>query len=85
MMNCKNCGAPLRGGKCEYCGTEYEAAPRRGGVFLKDREALARHLRDEWLYGKMEDPPQLEFASKYQRIQTEKLLLATYPPFPEAE
>lgn len=21
--NCKNCGAPLHGRKCEYCGTEY--------------------------------------------------------------
>ena len=21
--NCKNCGAPLTGDKCEYCGTEY--------------------------------------------------------------
>ena len=24
MTNCKNCGAVLTGGKCEYCGTEYE-------------------------------------------------------------
>lgn len=24
MTNCINCGAPLHGGKCEYCGTEYE-------------------------------------------------------------
>ena len=21
--NCKNCGAPLKDGKCEYCGSEY--------------------------------------------------------------
>lgn len=21
--NCPNCGAPLHGGKCEYCGTEF--------------------------------------------------------------
>ena len=21
--NCKNCGAPLTDGKCDYCGTEY--------------------------------------------------------------
>lgn len=24
MTNCINCGAPLRGHVCEYCGTEYE-------------------------------------------------------------
>lgn len=23
IINCKNCGAPLHGNICEYCGTEY--------------------------------------------------------------
>lgn len=23
IFNCKNCGAPLHGIKCDYCGTEY--------------------------------------------------------------
>lgn len=23
VINCKNCGAPLHGSICEYCGTEY--------------------------------------------------------------
>lgn len=23
MTNCVNCGAPLRGNICKYCGTEY--------------------------------------------------------------
>ena len=23
ITNCKNCGAPLHGNICEYCGTEY--------------------------------------------------------------
>ena len=23
VINCKNCGAPLHGNVCEYCGTEY--------------------------------------------------------------
>lgn len=23
LTNCVNCGAPLHGSKCEYCGTEY--------------------------------------------------------------
>ena len=25
ITNCKNCGAPLHNGKCDYCGTEYES------------------------------------------------------------
>ena len=28
MTNCKNCGAPLRHKKCEYCGTIYEGFVR---------------------------------------------------------
>lgn len=24
LTNCKNCGAPMAGTKCEYCGTEYQ-------------------------------------------------------------
>ena len=33
LTNCPNCGAPVRGSKCEYCGTvldwgEYKAAER---------------------------------------------------------
>ena len=23
LTNCVNCGAPLRGNRCDYCGTEY--------------------------------------------------------------
>jgi hypothetical protein len=79
-MNCKNCGAPLRGGKCEYCGTEYDAPPKR-----YVNPTIARYLRDLYLGGKVEDPPQLEFTTKYQRIIAEKFLLAAYPPFPETE
>ena len=30
IKNCINCGAPLHGRKCEYCGTEYT---ENGGVF----------------------------------------------------
>ena len=28
MTNCKNCGAPLTGCECEYCGTRYESPER---------------------------------------------------------
>ncbi len=28
LTNCKNCGASLKNGKCNYCGTEYEFIPQ---------------------------------------------------------
>ena len=38
--NCKNCGAPLRNGRCEYCGTEYKGTDEfiEEIVFADDRE-----------------------------------------------
>ena len=31
MKNCVNCGAPIAGSKCQYCGTEYN-----GGAIKAD-------------------------------------------------
>ena len=28
MTNCPNCGAPVKGGRCEYCGTQVEPSRR---------------------------------------------------------
>ena len=33
MTNCINCGAPLHGRKCEYCGTEYNENGHIEAVF----------------------------------------------------
>lgn len=41
MTNCKNCGAPLTGGKCEYCGTEYDTICVDGtNIFYADNEPI---------------------------------------------
>lgn len=32
MTNCINCGAPLHGNKCEYCGTEYNNRTITGNI-----------------------------------------------------
>lgn len=32
LTNCKNCGAPLKDMKCEYCGTEYDYIPSIGSM-----------------------------------------------------
>ena len=32
MTNCKNCGAPLRYSKCEYCGTDYDSVNDVGRI-----------------------------------------------------
>lgn len=34
ITNCKNCGAIIKNGKCEYCGTEY------GRILYKEIEVL---------------------------------------------
>lgn len=35
MTNCKNCGAPLHGDKCEYCGTWYGKKTKLGNGYFK--------------------------------------------------
>ena len=35
-MNCENCGAPLKNGKCEYCGTEQEKTVESSIVITAD-------------------------------------------------
>lgn len=37
-MNCRNCGMPLTGPKCEYCGTDYSA--ELGRFFITTRSPL---------------------------------------------
>ena len=39
MTNCKNCGAPLTGCECEYCGTRYES-PERIILYADDEPVM---------------------------------------------
>ena len=44
-MKCKNCGAELNNGKCEYCGAVY--AENQLHINMKiDPEVMARHLKE---------------------------------------
>lgn len=43
MNNCINCGAPLHGSKCEYCGTVYR--DRRGDEMLDEIRKINLELR----------------------------------------
>lgn len=40
LTNCKNCGAPLTGTKCEYCGTEY--APKIEKPYCEEAKDLIK-------------------------------------------
>ena len=45
--NCKNCGAPLTGCECEYCGTRYEF-PERIILYADDEPVVV--IEDEEYY-----------------------------------
>ena len=34
MTNCVNCGAPLKNGVCEYCGTENDCKSEKKIVYM---------------------------------------------------
>lgn len=38
MTNCPNCGAPLVGGRCEYCGTLSPEAEEKIQEFMRQME-----------------------------------------------
>lgn len=57
-MNCKNCGAPLRGHVCEYCGTEY---------------AVSQKADVEKTLGELKENIQRLKAELSQSLQTEEL------------
>lgn len=45
VLNCPNCGAPVTGGRCEYCGTIFQK--EKHAVMIKvDGHALAKCLYD---------------------------------------
>ena len=38
MFNCPNCGAPITGNQCEYCGTLFELKTTRKADFYAQNE-----------------------------------------------
>lgn len=36
LTNCANCGAPLHGSICEYCGTEYGQNHAKKDFYMED-------------------------------------------------
>lgn len=37
MTNCPNCGAPIKGSRCEYCGTWFESPLPQINIVHEDR------------------------------------------------
>jgi hypothetical protein len=60
--NCRNCGAPLKNSKCEYCGSEY-------GFFYQDvkveNKNVVIHNDDTWR------PSYQRRVAEYERIGKE--------------
>lgn len=50
LTNCPNCGAPITGSKCEYCGTVFKDIQREIYSLQMDTKALASALRTQELF-----------------------------------
>ena len=51
MTNCPNCGAPITGPECEYCGTWFPELERTTEAEIKARtKTLADQEYIRWLY-----------------------------------
>ena len=40
MLNCPNCGAPITGGKCEYCGTVFRDREEDAEILYADNRPI---------------------------------------------
>lgn len=49
MINCPNCGAPITGPECEYCGTWFPELEQNTEIEAKIK-ALADQEYIRWLY-----------------------------------
>lgn len=61
VINCKNCGAPLNGNRCEYCGTEYVDNSKE----LAKLEAELKKSEAELRMAELEIAQQQQFAELY--------------------
>ena len=51
LTNCRNCGAPIEKGRCQYCGTDYR------GTYVTYEEYKMPQLHNETILPKR--PPQM--------------------------
>ena len=61
-LTCKNCGAPLNGNKCEYCGTQYVDNSKE----LAELEAKQKDLEAELRVKRLEIAQQEQTARLYR-------------------
>lgn len=47
LYNCPNCGAPITGDKCEYCGTMFRDRSEDVGIFYADNAPVFTVVRLE--------------------------------------
>ena len=43
LLNCPNCGAPITGPRCEYCGTAFEEVKRQVGFYMLQDYLLQKY------------------------------------------
>ena len=69
--NCKNCGAPLSGGKCDYCATEYGNDPARVVMCGEKVGALVvtHHINGDMFMFRTESGKQKVFVPAYKMAE----------------
>lgn len=53
-MNCRNCGVPLHGAKCEYCGSIDLKFGEELNRLKSQRDELLRQIQNQAVFSRME-------------------------------
>lgn len=62
LTNCKNCGAPLHRGYCEYCGTDY----REPNQIYFEIPKIYKRTQGQWVETSLSDA--FAFSTAYSHI-----------------
>lgn len=60
LTNCINCGAPIKNGKCDYCGTEYDKKEKHIELILQEKDRIKLKIygiEKEFYIGEVEVEP----------------------------
>ena len=80
ITNCPNCGAPITGSRCEYCGTIFSPQEKPKQMTLPSELEYLLHLTSQQ---SLRDQINMANTNMYCNLQTQAMLgsLNTYKPF----
>ena len=76
MTNCRNCGAPIEKGRCQYCGTDYRErfiVPAQGEIIMEGQNIGTLVAMDKYKMPQLHNEMILPKRPPQKRMTTEQI------------